>query len=148
MKIIFSAGFLLMVICLGFTFHKEIDYQVIPLRKVSIEQKFHPTGIKTGTFLYTESKQLKEAFSTLSGTDITQFDFEHNRYVHIQYVEQSGCKEEVEVVQEVRKYKHYYEVILIPFSAQTTCKTKVKPYQVTAIPNDGLPVLITGTLPE
>jgi hypothetical protein len=147
MKIIFTAGSLLiMLICFGFT-HNEIEYQVIPLTKVSIEQKFHPTSPKAGTFLYTESKQLKSAFADMSATDLALFDFENNRYVHIQYAEQNGCKEGVEVIQEVRKYKHYYEVILIPYN-NGTCKTKVKPYQVTTVPNDGLPVLITGTLPE
>ena len=147
MKILLSTGFLLVFVCVGFTFREEIDYQVIPVRKVIFEQKFHPTTSKTGTFLYTESPKLKEAFTTMSANDIAKFDFENNRYVHIQFAEQNGCKEEVDVIQEVRKYKHYYEVILVS-SFVGTCKTKVKPYQLTAIPNDRLPVLITGNLPE
>ncbi len=146
MKIIFSTGFLLLFICVGFT-HKESDYQLVPLGKITIEQKFHPSTTKTGTFLYTEPKQLKSAFSDLSTSDLSNFDFENNRYVHIQYAEQIGCKDQVEVVQELRKYKHYYEIILVPYK-NGTCKTKVNPYELTAIPNDRLPVLITGTLPE
>jgi len=147
MKIIFSAGFLLLFICFGFTFNTGADYQLIPLNKVSTEQKFHPHSLKTGTFLYTEAQQLKSAFSDISSTDIGKFDFENNRYVHIQYKEQLGCKEQVDVVYELRKYKHYYEIILIPYK-NGSCSTKVTPYEITAIPNDRLPVLITGTLPE
>lgn len=147
MKIIYRLGLLpAFFICVGFT-HNEIEYQVIPLNTVTIEQKFHPTSPKVGTFLYTEAKQFKDAFADMSSADIARFDFENNRYVHIQYAAQNGCKENVEVIQEVRKYKHYYEVILIPYN-NGTCKTIVKPYQVTTVPNDGLPVLITGTLPE
>jgi hypothetical protein len=148
MKIIVSTGatLLILFICFGFT-HREVEYQVIPLTKVTIEQKFHPSSPKPGTFLYTEPKQLRAAFSEMSVTDISSFDFENNRFVHIQYAEQNGCKDGVEVIQEVRKYKHYYEVLLIPYN-NGSCKTKVKPYQITTVPNDGLPVLITGTLPE
>ncbi len=148
MKIIFSTSLMLLFICFGFTFRNGADYQVVPLNKVSIEPKFNPSAIiKTGTFLYTESKQLKSAFPGMESTEMAKFDFENNRYVHIQYAEQNGCKEEVDVIQEMRKYKHYYEIILIPYS-ESNCKTRVKPYQITAIPNDGLPVLVTGTLPE
>jgi len=147
MRIIFSTGLMLLFICFGFTFRNGTDYQVVPLNKISIEQKFSPTTVKPGTFLYTEPKQLKSAFPGMESTDMAKFDFENNRYVHIQYAEQNGCKEEVEAIQEMRKYKHYYEIILIPYS-NSNCKTKVRPYQITAIPNDGLPVLMTGTLPE
>jgi hypothetical protein len=137
-----------MFICVGFTFlPDEVEYQVIPLQKIDFAQKFHPTKSSIGTFLYTEPKQLKEAFSEMTATDLAQFDFENNRFVHIQYAEQTGCTEAVEVIQEVRKYKHYYEVILAPYN-HGSCKNKIKPYQVTALPNDRLPVLITGTLPE
>jgi hypothetical protein len=147
MKIIFSAGILLLFICFGFTFKTGADYQVVPLNKVSIEKKFYPVSPKTGTFLYTEPKQLRSAFSNMSGSDMQTFDFEKYRYVHIQYAEQIGCDNQVNVIQEVRKYKHYYEIILVPYK-NGVCKEKVKPYEVTAIPNDRLPVLITGTLPE
>jgi hypothetical protein len=149
MRIIFSTSLMLLFIFIGFgfVFRSGTDYQVVPLNKVSIEQKISPAATKTGTFLYTESKQLKSAFPGMAATDMVKFDFENNRYVHIQYAEQNGCKEEVEVIQEMRKYKHYYEIILIPYN-NSNCKTKVKPYQITSIPNDGLPVLMTGTLPE
>jgi hypothetical protein len=147
MKILFSTSLMLLFICFGFTFRKGADYQVVPLNKISIEQKFNPaTFTKTGTFLYTESKQLKSAFPDMIPADMAKFDFENNRYVHIQYAEQNGCNQEVEVIQEMRKYKHYYEIILIPYTSN--CKTKVKPYQLTALPSDGLPVLVTGALPE
>lgn len=145
MKIIFSAGFLLILICVGFTF-KEIDYQVIPLAKVTVAQRFHPTTLKSGTFLYTESRQLKEVFSDMSASDLSTFNFDKNRYLHIQYAEQSGCKESAEVIEEVRKYKHYYEVVLQPYNSGN-CKTTVRPYQIASIPGDGLPVMVTGMLP-
>lgn len=147
MKIIVGAGFLLLFLCFGFTFHPESEYKIVPIGKISIEKSFHPSTSKTGTFLYTTTQQLEAAFSDMTEADLTKFDFENNRYIHIQYAEQTGCKDQVEVVQELRKYKHYYEIILIPYKSGV-CKTKVKPYELTAIPNDRLPVLITGTLPE
>jgi hypothetical protein len=142
-----SAGFLLVFVCVGFTFTKELDYQVMPVRKLVLEQKFHPSSVKIGTFLYTESKNFEEAFIAMPANEIDRLDFKNNRYVYIQFAEQNGCKEEIDVIQEVRKYKHYYEVILVPASIGI-CKTKVKPYQLMAIPNDRLPVLIKGSLPE
>ncbi len=146
MKILLTAGCLLLFGCFGFTFLAKTDYLVVPMVKVSIAQKPRPNG-KTGTFLYTESKQLQEAFSFVSNDELKPFDFENNRYVHIQYAQQEGCKEAVEVIQEIRKYKHHYEIILTPF-VKGECKKSIHPFQLIALPTDGLPVLITGALPE
>ncbi len=142
MKTTFYLIIITLVTSFGFTLNTGVDYQLVPVQKIHVEKHCHPT-VKTGVFIYAEPK----ALHAICADSMQKFDFATHRIIHVQYKEQPGCSDRIEAIQEVRKYKHYYEVILVDHD-KGICKTMVKPYQTVVIPNDGHPVMFSGALPE